>query len=110
MNAYELLLMSDPELPEERHDEIVTRIRELIEKGGGAVERHEAWGRRRLAYEIDHKNEGTYDLLLFRSDAETLDELSRILKITDGVMRHMAVRRPERRGGREQPRAEEQAA
>jgi small subunit ribosomal protein S6 len=94
-NAYEVLLMLDPELPEERQDEIVTRTRELIESRGGTVEKHEPWGRRKLAYEIDHKNEGTYHLLLFSSDADTLDELSRILKITDGVMRHMAVRRPE---------------
>ena len=95
MHAYEILLMLDPELPEERQDEIVTRARELIERGGGTVEKHEPWGRRKLAYEIDHKTDGTYHLLLFTCDAETLDELSRILKITDGVMRHLAVRRPE---------------
>jgi small subunit ribosomal protein S6 len=95
MNAYEILLMLDPELPEERQDEILARARELIESRGGTVEKHEPWGRRKLAYEIDHKGEGTYHLLLFSSDADTLDELSRILKITDGVMRHMAVRRPE---------------
>ena len=93
-NAYEVLLMLDPELPEERDAEIVTRTRELIESRGGTVEKHEPWGRRKLAYEIDHKGEGTYHLLLFSSDADTLDELSRILKITDGVMRHLAVRRP----------------
>jgi small subunit ribosomal protein S6 len=95
MNAYEILLMLDPELPEERQDEVLTRARELIESRGGTFEKHEPWGRRKLAYEIDHKGEGTYHLLLFSSDADTLDELSRILKITDGVMRHMAVRRPE---------------
>ena len=95
MNPYEILLMLDPELPEERQDEIVTRARELIESRGGNIEKHEPWGRRKLAYEIDHKTDGTYHLLLFTSDADTLDELSRILKITDGVMRHLAVRRPE---------------
>jgi small subunit ribosomal protein S6 len=95
MNAYEILLMLDAELPDERHDEIVQRTRELIEQRGGLVEKHDPWGRRKLAYEIDHKSEGAYHLLLFSSDAETLDELSRILKISDGVMRHMAVRRPE---------------
>ncbi len=95
MNPYEILLMLDPELPEERQNEIVTRARELVESRGGTIEKHEPWGRRKLAYEIDHKTDGTYHLLLFQSDADTLDELSRILKITDGVMRHMAVRRPE---------------
>jgi small subunit ribosomal protein S6 len=90
---YEILLMLDPELPEERQTEIVTRVREAIEKDGGRWENEEAWGRRRLAYEIDHKPEGVYHLLTFTAEPATLDEVSRVLKITDGVMRHMAVRR-----------------
>jgi small subunit ribosomal protein S6 len=110
VNAYEILLMLDPELPEERHGEIVTRARELIESRGGTVEKHDPWGRRKLAYEINHKSEGTYHLLLFLSDAETLDELSRILKITDGVMRHLAVRRPVGRTTAAAGPAQEQAA
>ena len=86
--------MLDPELAEESQNEILTRARELVERGGGEWVRHEPWGRRRLAYEIDHKNEATYHLLHFDCDAATLDELTRVLKITDGAMRHMAVRRP----------------
>ena len=93
MTDYEILLMLDPELPEERQTEIVTRVREAIEKDGGRWENEEAWGRRRLAYEIDHKPEGVYHLLTFTAEPATLDEVSRELKITDGVMRHMAVRR-----------------
>jgi len=89
---YEILLMLDPELPEERASEIVARTRELVEKGGGAWANQEVWGRRKLAYEIDHKGEGAYHLLTFSAEPETLDEISRVLKITDGVMRHMAVR------------------
>jgi len=90
---YEILLMLDPELPDERQTEIVTRTREAIEKDGGRWDNEEPWGRRRLAYEIDHKPEGVYLLLTFAAEPETLDEVSRVLKITDGVMRHMAVRR-----------------
>jgi small subunit ribosomal protein S6 len=92
---YEILLMLDPELVEERQEEIVTRARELIERSGGTWVRHDVWGRRRLAYEIAHKGEGSYHLLNFDADPETLAELSRILRITDGVMRHLAVRRVE---------------
>jgi len=93
VNDYEILLMLDPELPDERQNEIVTRVRESIERDGGRWENEEAWGRRRLAYEIDHKPEGVYHLLTFAAAPATLDEVSRVLKITDGVMRHMAVRR-----------------
>jgi small subunit ribosomal protein S6 len=90
---YEILLMLDPELPEERQTEIVTRARESIERDGGRWDGHQPWGRRRLQYEIDHKTEGTYHLLTFAAEPATLDEISRVLKITDGVMRHLAVRR-----------------
>jgi len=91
---YEILLLFDAELPEERQNEIVTRTRELVEGGGGTFESHDVWGRRRLAYEIDHKAEGTYHLLTFTAEPGTLDEISRVLKITDGVLRHLAVKRP----------------
>ena len=94
MIDYEILLMLDADLGDERQSEIVTRTRELIERGGGSWERHEVWGRRKLAYEINHKGEGNYHLLTFRAAPETLEEVSRVLKITDGVMRHMPVRRP----------------
>jgi small subunit ribosomal protein S6 len=93
VTQYEILLMLDPELPEPRQVEIVGRTRELIERGGGSFDRHEVWGRRRLAYEIDHKPEGVYHLLTFAAEPAALDEVSRVLKITDGVMRHMATRR-----------------
>jgi len=93
MNEYEILLMLDPELPEERGAEIVARVQEQVEADGGTWDDHEPWGRRRLAYEIKHKGEGVYHLLLFTSTPATLAEISRVLKITDGVMRHLAVRR-----------------
>ena len=101
MTDYEILLMFDPELPEERQTEIVTRAREAIEKDGGTWDNHEPWGRRRLAYEIDHKAEGAYHLLTFAAEPATLEEISRVLKITDGVMRHLAVRRVQ--GGSTRP-------
>ena len=102
MNEYEILLMLDPESPEERHNEIIARTRDLVEKGGGAWLSHDPWGRRRLAYEIDHKTDGVYHLLHFDAEATTLDEVSRVLKITDGVMRHLATRRL-KGGGRAAP-------
>ena len=92
MNPYEVLLLLDPELADERQSEIVTRVRELVEGGGGTWQNHEPWGRRRLAYEIGHKQDGVYHLVTFDAAPETLEEISRVLKIADEVMRFMAVR------------------
>jgi len=93
VNPYEIMLMLDPELADERQIEIVSRARELVEKSGGVWHAHEPWGRRKLAYEIAKKAEASYHLLYFDCDAATLDELTRILRITEGSMRQMAVRR-----------------
>ena len=62
------------------------------EKNGGSWQSHDAWGRRRLAYPIAHKEEGVYHLVVFDAAAETLEEVSRVLKIEDAVLRHMATR------------------
>ncbi len=86
--------MLDAELPDERRREIITRMREQIERDGTWTAEDE-WGRRKLAYEIDHKGEAYYYLVTFTTTPATLDEVSRVLRITDGVMRHMAVRLPE---------------
>lgn len=103
MNAYEVMLMLEPELAEDRQNEILARLRELVEKGGGAWVGHEPWGKRRLAYEIDKKEEAVYHLVHFDSEPATLDETTRVLRITDGVLRHMAVRRPAVRRRDEEP-------
>jgi small subunit ribosomal protein S6 len=92
VTTYEILLMLDPEQAEARQDDIVARARDLVEKSGGAWQSHDAWGRRRLAYPIAHKEEGVYHLVVFEAEAATLEEISRVLKIEDAVLRHMATR------------------
>jgi small subunit ribosomal protein S6 len=93
LNEYEIMLLLDPELPEERGNEIIQRVRDSVAASGGSWDGHEPWGRRRLAYEIHHKGEAVYHLLLFTTTPETLAEITRVLKITDGVLRHLAVNR-----------------
>jgi small subunit ribosomal protein S6 len=92
VTTYEILIMLDPELAEERQEELVARVRQLVERSGGTWRSHDAWGRRRLTYPIRKHNDGVYHLVVFESPGETLDEISRVLKIDDGVLRHMATR------------------
>jgi small subunit ribosomal protein S6 len=108
VNDYELLLMLDPEVTEERQNEILSRMRELLEGRGARWVGHEPWGRRRLAYEVEKKTDGIYHLVHFDAEPDTLDEVTRVLRITDGVLRHLAVRRVKgvpvgRSGGRTAP-------
>ena len=90
--TYEILLLLDPEQAETHQEEMVARIRALVEGAGGTWRSHDAWGRRRLAYEIQKKSEGVYHLVVFESSPETLDEVVRVLKIDDAVLRQMATR------------------
>jgi small subunit ribosomal protein S6 len=92
VTSYEILLLLDPEQAEARQDDILARAQGLVETSGGSWQSHDAWGRRRLAYPIAHKEEGVYHLVVFDAEAETLDEISRVLKIDDAVLRHMATR------------------
>jgi small subunit ribosomal protein S6 len=93
MNEYEIMLLLDPGVEEAQGDAIIQRIRDSVEGAGGTWDGHWPWGRRRLAYEIDHKGEAVYHLLLFTTTPEALAEITRVLKITDGVVRHLAVNR-----------------
>jgi small subunit ribosomal protein S6 len=92
VTTYEILLLLDPEQAEARQDDVIARTRDLVEKNSGNWHSHDAWGRRRLAYPIAHKEEGVYHLVVFDTEAETLEEISRVLKIDDSVLRHMATR------------------
>ena len=99
MQPYEVMVMIAPEVEEPRQDEIIARIRQIAEEAGGTFHAADAWGRRKLAYEIDHKAEAFYHVVTFDTTPEALAEISRVLKITDDVVRHMAVRRTLRRTG-----------
>jgi small subunit ribosomal protein S6 len=93
VNDYEIMLLLDPDITEERGSEIIQRLRDVVAGANGTWDGHEPWGRRRLAYEIAHKGEAVYHLLLFSCPPDTLAEITRVLKITDGVTRHGAFRR-----------------
>ncbi len=91
INPYEIMLMIEPEVAEERHardHRAHQGDRHRARRHWGAVE---PWGKRKLAYEINHMGDAWYYVLTFERRAEALHEATRVLAITDGVMRHMAV-------------------
>jgi len=83
---YELVLMLDPETPDERRDQIAAEARGRIE-AGGSLKADRVWGTRKLAYEIRRRNEADYRFFRFASESPLLEELDHNLKITDGVLR-----------------------
>ena len=83
---YEVLYIIDPTLGEEETAALVARFKELAE-GHGTVTEVDEWGKRKLAYLINDKDEGYYVLMNFESKPEFPAELERVMKITEGVMR-----------------------
>ena len=83
---YELVLMLDPDVPDERRDEIAAQTRQRIE-AGGTLKHDASWGMRKLAYEIRQRTEADYRLFRFEGQSGVLDELNHNLRIADGVLR-----------------------
>lgn len=93
MKAYELMLILRPNLEDEARDAALEKVRGLITADGGSIDSEESWGKRRLAHEIDHTEEGDYQVVQFHANTATVAELDRVLHITDQVLRFMIVRR-----------------
>jgi small subunit ribosomal protein S6 len=92
MNKYELVYVISPEASEEQVAELHALVEEVVGRIGGAIEKTDNWGRRRLAYEIDRHREATYVLELLSGTGELMAELDRRLRVSDLVLRHLAVR------------------
>ena len=90
---YDLMVMLDPEAPQERQGEILGNIETMVQSGGGSVVGHHDWGVRRIAFEIDHRPEAAYHLYQFETDSnETLERLNHNLRIADGVLRFRIIK------------------
>jgi len=100
MRPYEVMIIFDPTLEEDAVRAEVDRATELIRSKGGNPGRVERWGKRRLAYEIRRQREGAYVVLEAQAEPAVMDDLSRTLTLSDGVLRHKVVHLPEKAIGK----------
>jgi small subunit ribosomal protein S6 len=100
-SAYDLLVLIDADVPEDRRSQILDGVKKQIEAGEGALKGDADWGVRKLAYEIDHRPEAYYHLFQLEAGPELLKQLEHSLAIDDAVLRHRIIRLP--RGAPEQP-------
>jgi small subunit ribosomal protein S6 len=80
-----------PELEEPQQTALIDRFSNLITENGGEIVKVDRWGKRRLTYEIDKLREGYYVVIKFTGDTELEKELTRVYRITDGVIRNIIV-------------------
>ena len=100
MRAYELMIIIDVDTDEAGVDEIVGQVASHMTGLGGRVDNENRWGRRRFAYEINHKNEGIYTVLELVTPGGDMAPLERTLRLADGVVRHKLIRLPEKEAAR----------
>ena len=97
MQVYELMIIFGGDLDEDAVAASLSKVTTNIESAGGRVATvldSEPWGRRRFAYQINHKWEGVYVILEVVTDAGNLDTTDRILRFADRseVVRHKIMR------------------
>lgn len=92
MRSYEMMVIARPDLDDAANQALADRITGLITGNGGAIEKMEPSKRQRLAYEIKDFKDGVYTLVYFKGEPKTAEEVNRVLKITDDVIRFLIVR------------------
>ncbi|MDR2940943.1 MAG: 30S ribosomal protein S6 [Clostridiales bacterium] len=92
MNKYELCVIFKPNLEEEELKSEFDKILALVERFGGAVDKVDNWGKRRLAYEINKIHEGFYYFITFSANSETPVELEKRLRIIETLLRYLIIR------------------
>ena len=89
MTKYEMLYILDAALTEEATDSIIKKVEDLVNKNGGVVEKTDRWGVKKLQYPINYKSEGYYVLMTFEAEKSFVEELKRVIGITDGIIRRL---------------------
>jgi small subunit ribosomal protein S6 len=102
---YELVYVVSPEASDDQVADLHNQVEAIVQRIGGAIEKTDNWGRRRLAYEIGRHKEGTYVLEVINGTGELMKEIDRRLKVTDLIIRHLVVRVDEQQGVIERTKA-----
>ncbi|HZE41204.1 MAG TPA: 30S ribosomal protein S6 [Stackebrandtia sp.] len=96
MRHYEVMVIMDPDLEERQVSPTLETFLNVIRESGGAVEKLDVWGRRRLAYEINKKSEGIYAVADLQSEPAAVAEMERQMRLNESIVR-TKVLRPELR-------------
>lgn len=92
MNSYEMIVILKPNTEEDLKKDVLQRLYDVINENGKLGEVDD-WGIRKLAYEINHLNEGNYVLINFEADPSIIKELERRSQITDTIIKYLVVKK-----------------
>lgn len=93
MKKYETMFILNSDINEDEINSVIDKIKSIIVNSNGEIENVDLWGKKRLAYEINKRNEGYFVLIDFVSDENFPKELDRNFRIMDVVIRHIIVKK-----------------
>jgi len=96
LNKYESIYIINPNVEADGVKGLVEKFNALIESEGGKVTETNEWGMKKLAYPIKKLTQGYYVLVNFEAKPEFIDELERVYKITDNVIKFITVRKEDK--------------
>src|SRR5256885_16392320 len=89
MRRYELMLLLRPDLEDDKLQSAVEKVTRAIVNAGGSLSKVSPWGKRRLAYPIQHLREASYFLIHFDIEPSAVREIERGLLISEEILRHL---------------------
>lgn len=92
MSSYELVLIVNPDVTDEEMPDFISKITDLINKGGGSVDEVNQWGRRQLAYPIKRAAEGNYVLGKVNLKPNVIKDLEANFRLSGKILRHLLIR------------------
>lgn len=89
---YEMMVIVDPEVDERAVAPLIDKFFAVVTNEGGTVDDINIWGRRRFAYEINKRTEGTYVVAQVTAEPTTVDEVDRLLGLNEQILRTKVLR------------------
>lgn len=96
MRKYEVMYIVRPNLEEEATKALVSRFQNVTTENGGEIVNLKEMGKRRLAYEINDFHEGFYVLMNISAEPPVVDELDRLMRISEDVIRYIVINQEEK--------------
>ena len=93
MRQYEMMIIIDPSQDERTVAPSLDKYLDIVRKENGSVEKVDLWGKRRLEYPINKKDEGIYVVLDLKCESATVLEIDRLLNINDQILRTKVLRK-----------------
>lgn len=92
MRHYEIMIILDPTQDERTVAPSLDKFLEVVRKENGTVEKVDVWGKRKLAYPINKKDEGVYVVVNLDCEPATVQEFDRLLSLNDNILRTKVLR------------------